>query len=180
MGHPVTSLGYPYQAPHVVDPICCGTDAISTECAEIGHAYAVRTGDEGMGHPVGSRRYPYHLPRVVDPGSAANISTECAEVGHAYTVGAGDEGMALPAISPGYPGYPYHPPGVVDPVSGAKVSTECAKGSRFLAVKVNEKSVLLGEHGRCEPDTQDCGQDKVAQFAAVVNVHQTSEKECLK
>jgi hypothetical protein len=74
-------------------------------------------------------------------------------------------------------GAPYHLPGVVDRGSDTIVSTKRAEIGYFLAVKVNEKSVLLGEHGRCEPDTQDCRQDKVAQGAAVVNVHQILKKD---
>ena len=63
------SRGFPYHLPRVVDPV---SDAIvSTECAEIGHAYAIRAGDEGMVLPVGSSGVPYHLPRVVDPVSVA-------------------------------------------------------------------------------------------------------------
>ena len=67
--------------------------------AKIGHAYAIRAGDEGMGLPVGSHGFPYHLPRVVDPGSVAIVSTECAEIGHAYAIRARDEGMGLPVGS---------------------------------------------------------------------------------
>ena len=54
---------------------------VSTECAEIGHAYAIRARDEGMVLPVVSVGVPYHLPRVVDPVSVAIVSTECAKVG---------------------------------------------------------------------------------------------------
>ena len=164
---PVASPGVPYHLPRVVDP---GSGAIaSTECAEIGHACAIRAGDEGMANAVVSVGIPYHLPRVVDPVSVALVSTECAEVGHACAIRAGDEGMELPVVSRGVP---YHLPRVVDPDSEAIVSTECAKVGCFLAVKVNEYSMLLGERGRCEPNSQDCGQDKVAQCVAVVNVHQ--------
>jgi hypothetical protein len=75
-------------------------------------------------------------------------------------------------------GVPYHLPGVVDPGSVAIASsTECAKVDCFLAVKVNEKSTLLGEHGRCEPNSQDCTQDKVAQGIAGVNVRQILHKD---
>ena len=74
---------------------------VSTECAEIGHAYAIRAGDEGMMLPVVSQEYPYHLPCVVDPGSRARVSTECAEIGHAYAIRARDEGMVLPVVSLG-------------------------------------------------------------------------------
>ncbi len=88
---PVGSRGLPYHLPRVVDPVSAAI--VSTECAEIGHAYAIRARDEGMGLPVGSRGLPYHLPRVVDPGSDAIVSTECAEIGHAYAIRAGDEGM---------------------------------------------------------------------------------------
>ena len=88
----------PYHLPRVVDP---GSVAIvSTECAEIGHAYAIRARDEGMGLPVvSSVGFPYHLPRVVDPVSVAIVSTECAEIGHAYAIRARDEGMGPPVVS---------------------------------------------------------------------------------
>ena len=64
--------------------------------AKIGHACAIRAGDEGMDLPVVSLGFPYHLPRVVDPVSPAIVSTECAEIGHAYAIRARDEGMVLP------------------------------------------------------------------------------------
>ena len=84
MDLPVVSLGVPYHLPRVVDP---GSAAIvSTECAEIGHAYAIRAGDEGMVLPVVSVGLPYHLPRVVDPVSVAKVSTECAKVGYFLAV----------------------------------------------------------------------------------------------
>ena len=53
---PVVSRGFPYHLPRVVDP---GSVAIvSTECAEIGHAYAIRARDEGMVLPVVSSWIP--------------------------------------------------------------------------------------------------------------------------
>ena len=53
---PVVSRGVPYHLPRVVDPVSHAI--VSTECAEIGHAYAIRARDEGMDLPVGSRRSP--------------------------------------------------------------------------------------------------------------------------
>ena len=57
--------GSPYHLPRVVDP---ESDAIvSTECAEIGHAYAIRAGDEGMGLSVGSLGCPTTCPASLIP-----------------------------------------------------------------------------------------------------------------
>jgi len=77
--------------------------------------------------------------------------------------------MGLPVFGRGLP---YHLPGVVDPESVAIVSTKRAEIGCFLAGNVNDKTMRLGERERCEPNTWSCGQDKVAQGAAVVNVHQ--------
>ena len=58
---PVGSRGLPYHLPRVVDP---GSVAIvSTECAEIGHAYAIRARDEGMGCPLSVWSIPPPAPR---------------------------------------------------------------------------------------------------------------------
>jgi hypothetical protein len=77
MERPVGSPRCPYHLPRVVDPI---SDAsVSTECTEVGHAYAIRAGDEGMELPVLGSGVPYHVPRVVDPVSDANVSADCAE-----------------------------------------------------------------------------------------------------
>jgi hypothetical protein len=83
-----------------------------------------------------------------------------------------DEGMAHARDE--NTGCPYHLSHVVDPIRVANVSTgECVEVGCFLAVKVNDKRrKLLRERGRCEPDSQDCGQDKVAQCVVTVNVHQ--------
>ena len=96
MALPVASVGFPYHLPRVVDPVSHAI--VSTECAEIGHACAIRARDEGMDFPL-SVRSPYHLPRVVDPVSLAIVSTECAEIGHADAIRARDEGMDLPFLS---------------------------------------------------------------------------------
>ena len=62
---PVGSGGVPYHLPRVVDP---GSAAIvSTECAEIGHAYAIRARDEGMVLPVVSLGAPTTCPASLIP-----------------------------------------------------------------------------------------------------------------
>ena len=89
---PLVSRGSPYHLPRVVDPESGAI--VSTECAEIGHAYAIRAGDEGMDLPVVSRGVPYHLPRVVDPVSVAIVSTECAKVGYFLAVKVNEKSYA--------------------------------------------------------------------------------------
>ena len=97
---PVCKSGHPYHLPRVVDPVSAAID--STECAEIGHADAIRARDEGMALICcQSCGVPYHLPHVVDPVSDAIVSTECAEIGHAYAIRARDEGMDRPVGSVG-------------------------------------------------------------------------------
>ena len=62
---PLSVVGYPYHLPRVVDP---GSAAIvSTECAEIGHAYAIRARDEGMVLPVVSLESPTTCPASLIP-----------------------------------------------------------------------------------------------------------------
>ena len=51
---PLAVAEYPYHLPRVVDPE--SEARVSTECAEIGHACAIRAGDEGMALSVVSRR----------------------------------------------------------------------------------------------------------------------------
>jgi hypothetical protein len=86
--------------------------------------------------------------------------------------------MGRPVVSIGVP---CHLSFVIDPRSGGAIfPTECAKVGYFRAIKVNEQSTRLGEGGRCEANTQDCGQDKVAQSVAAVNVHQTFDKAVFK
>ena len=53
---PLAVVGVPYHLPRVVDPVSVAI--VSTECAEIGHAYAIRARDEGMGLPVASLGVP--------------------------------------------------------------------------------------------------------------------------
>ena len=53
---PVDSIGFPYHLPRVVDPVSAAI--VSTECAEIGHACAIRARDEGMDLPVVSVGVP--------------------------------------------------------------------------------------------------------------------------
>ena len=64
---PLSVVEYPTTCPASLIPEAVAI--VSTECAEIGHAYAIRARDEGMDLPVVSRRITHHLPRVVDPGS---------------------------------------------------------------------------------------------------------------
>ena len=60
----VSGVDSPYHLPHVVDAVS-GQLKVSTDCAEVGHAYAIRAGNEGMMLPVGSLGVPHHLPGVV-------------------------------------------------------------------------------------------------------------------
>ena len=104
---PLAVVGLPHHLPRVVDPVSGAR--VSTECAEIGHACAIRARDKGMGLPVVSLGVPYHLPRVVDPVSPAIASTECAEIGHACAIRARDEGMGRPGPVSKCPGCPLPP-----------------------------------------------------------------------
>jgi len=87
----------------------------STPGAEIGHAYAIRVGDEGKApaRVATGIGFTHHLPRVVDPGSVAIESTECAEISHACAIGARDERMTR--VCAANVGVPYHPPASLIP-----------------------------------------------------------------
>ena len=65
MGLPVVSSGFPDHLPYVVDPVSGAI--VSTEGAEIGHAYAIRARDEGMVSPLSVWDHPTTCPASLIP-----------------------------------------------------------------------------------------------------------------